>query len=98
MPLVLERLALSNKGFIMTTSSSSFGIKLGRGIGYAAAATVHGACVAATATGQFGADVVAGTSAGYADHSARLAAVRAGQPPARPASIAMKVAKAKATA
>lgn len=100
MPLVLERLALSNKGFLMTTStSSSLGLKLGRGLGYAAAATVHGASVAVTATGQFGADVVAGTAAGYTDHSARLAALRAQTKLVRPASIAIKTAsKAKATA
>ena len=63
------------------TTSSSFGIKLGRGIGYAAAATVHGASVAVTATGKFGADVVTGTSTGYTDHSERLAAIRAGMTP-----------------
>lgn len=71
----------------MTTSSTSFGIKLGRGLGYAAAATVHGAAVAATATGKFGADVVTGTTTGYTDHSARLAAIRAGMP-----KVAHKVA------
>ena len=69
----------------MTTPSSSFGIKLGRGLGYAAAATVHGAAVAATATGKFGADVVTGTTTGYTDHSERLAAIRAGMTKVVPA-------------
>ena len=76
----------------MTTSSTSFGIKLGRGLGYAAAATVHGAAVAATATGKFGADVVTGTTTGYTDHSERLAAIRAGM---TPKLIASKAPKAK---
>ena len=66
----------------------TFATKFGRAIGYSAAATAHGACVAATYTGQFGKDVVAGTSAGYVDHSVRLAELRA---KARPTSIAIQV-------
>lgn len=77
------------------TTSSSFGIKLGRGIGYAAAATVHGAAVAVTATGKFGADVVTGTTVGYSEHSERLAAIRAGMT-SMPTLPAAKAPKAKA--
>lgn len=58
----------------------SIAITIGRGIGYAAAATAHGAIVAANASGQFGKDVITGTQAGYADHSARLAELRANRP------------------
>lgn len=57
-------------------SASSFGIKLGRGIGYTAAAVAHGAAVTVRATGQFGADVVTGTTDGYVEHSERFAALR----------------------
>lgn len=81
----------------MSASSKSFGLTIGRGIGYSAAAVVHGTAVAVKATGQFGADVVAGTTDGYAEHSARLAALRASLPVTRPASIAIK-RSAKATA
>ena len=80
----------------MSTTSKSFALSLGRGIGYTGAAVVHGAVVATRATGKFGADVVTGTTEGYADHSARLAAVRAGM--TAPKSIAIKVTRAKATA
>ena len=57
-------------------NASSFGIKLGRGVGYAAAAVAHGAAVTVRATGQFGADVVTGTTEGYTEHSERFAALR----------------------
>jgi hypothetical protein len=50
---------------------------IGRTIGATAAYTVHAAAVSVKATGRFGADVVLGTSEGYADHSERLAAQRA---------------------
>lgn len=60
----------------MNTTNASLGIKVGRGIGYAAAATAHGAAVAVRATGQFGADIVTGTTDGYVEHSERFAALR----------------------
>lgn len=80
---------------IMTTTSKSFGVSIGRAIGYSAAAVAHGAAVSVKATGQFGADVVAGTTEGYTEHAARFAALRMEVAKARPASIAIK---AKATA
>lgn len=58
----------------------SIAITIGRGIGYAAAATAHGAIVAANSTGQFGKDLATGTTTGYADHKERLAALRAARP------------------
>jgi hypothetical protein len=57
--------------------NASLGIKLGRGIGYTAAAVAHGAAVTVRATGQFGADVVTGTTDGYVEHSERFASLRA---------------------
>ena len=79
----------------MSASSKSFAISLGRGIGYSAAAVAHGAAVSVKATGQFGADVVTGTTEGYAEHAERFASIRAGIAAPRPASIAIKT---KATA
>ena len=68
-------------------------ITIGRAIGSSAAHVVHGTCVAASYTGQFGKDLVAGTASGYVDNAARLADLRA----ARPArSIAITVAAPKA--
>lgn len=85
----------------MSSTSKSFAISLGRGIGYSAAAVAHGAVVATRATGQFGADVVTGTTEGYIEHSERFAAVRAQVAAQRTQSIAINVKrpiKAKATA
>lgn len=83
----------------MTTTSKSFGVSIGRAIGYSAAAVAHGAAVSVKATGQFGADVITGTTEGYGEHAERFAAiraqVRASRPAPRPASIAIKT---KATA
>lgn len=76
----------------------SLAITIGRGIGYAAAATAHGAIVAANASGQFGKDVIAGTQAGYADHSARLAELRANRPVAQAIAIEPVAPKARRTA
>ena len=59
---------------------ASFGTSLGRGIARVAATTVHAGAVTWTATGRFGDDVVDGYTAGYAEHSARLQAIRAGMP------------------
>lgn len=79
----------------MTTSTRSLGVSIGRGIGYSAAAVAHAAAVSVKATGQFGADVVTGTTEGYVEHSERFAALRAQAAKARPASIAIKTTKAK---
>ena len=81
----------------MSASSKSFAISLGRGIGYSAAAVAHGAAVSVKATGQFGADVVTGTTEGYVEHSERFAAIRAQVTAQRTKSIAISV-KRKATA
>ena len=81
------------------TTSTSFGVSIGRAIGYSAAAVAHGAACSVKATGQFGADVVAGTTTGYVEHSERFAALRKEANAARPAprSIAIKTrATAKA--
>lgn len=69
----------------------SVGNTIGRAIGYTAAATVNAAVVTAKATGRFGEDVVLGTTTGYAEHSARFAALRAEIAAQRPASIAITV-------
>lgn len=80
-------------------SKASIGIKLGRAVGYTGAAIAHGAISATKATGRFGEDVLVGTSAGYSEHSARLAAVRAQIAAERPASIAIVVKpRSRATA
>lgn len=55
----------------------TFALTLGRGIGRAAATVVHAACVSASYTGDFGKDVLEGTTTGYVDNAARLAAARA---------------------
>lgn len=74
----------------------SFGNTLGRGVGRSAATLVHAASVAASATGQFGTDLSAGTVQAYDEHSARLATIRKG---AAPRSIKMAVKpRNKATA
>lgn len=67
----------------------TFAISLGRAIGATASYTVHSACVLATATGRFGEDIAIGTTTGYVEHSARLAAIRAHATAERPASIAL---------
>jgi hypothetical protein len=83
----------------MSTTSKSFAVSIGRGIGYSAAAVAHGAAVSVKATGQFGADVVAGTTEGYIEHSERFAAIRAQVAGQRTKSIAINVKRqAKATA
>ncbi len=55
----------------------SIATSIGRGIGYTGAVAVHAAKASVTHTGRFGAEVLAGTQAGYSEHSARLAAQRA---------------------
>lgn len=62
----------------------SLGNSIGRGLGRAAATTVHAAHVIVSATGQFGKDLVDGTSSAYEEHSDRLARIRAGQTPRSP--------------
>lgn len=73
----------------MTTSSKSFGLSIGRALGYTGAAVAHGAIATAKATGRFGEDVLIGTTTGYIEHSARLAGLRLAAANARPASIAI---------
>jgi len=73
----------------------SFGTSVGRTIGASAAYVGHAAVVATKATGTFGADIASGTAAGYAEHSARLAAQRAGVERKAPLK---RVIRAKATA
>lgn len=75
----------------MTTSSNSksFGLTIGRALGYTGAAIAHGAITTAKATGRFGEDVLVGTTTGYTEHSARLAGLRLAAANARPASIAI---------
>lgn len=63
---------------------------IGRTIGRVAATSVHAAVVGAQYTGHFGADLAAGTSAGYVDHTERLAAKRAARNAER-GSIAVQV-------
>lgn len=70
-------------------------IKLGRAVGYSAAAVAHGACVAASYTGQFGSDLVSSTASSYASNTERLAAQRA-QFKAKPLSIKVSTVRAKA--
>lgn len=81
----------------MTTSTSTFGLTIGRAIGRSTATIAHGACVAASYTGQFGKDVASGTVTAHVEHSARFAAIRAGAVAQRPISVAI-VPKRKATA
>lgn len=69
-------------------------ITIGRAIGSSAAHVAHGACVAASYSGQFGKDLASGTSAGYTDNALRLAAAREAARKARPASIAIKMTPA----
>lgn len=57
----------------MSTSNTSFGIKVGRALGTAAAYGVHGAIKGAQLTGQFGKDVAAGAGQSYAEKTAALA-------------------------
>ena len=76
------------------STSSTFGRKLGHGIGRAAATTAHGAYVAVSYTGRFGADVIEGTSESYTGHSERLAAQRAAM--RSHGSIAMTITPRKA--
>ena len=58
------------------SASTTFGRSIGAAIGKSAAYAAHGAITAASYTGRFGADVVAGTSEGYSTKAAELAARR----------------------
>ena len=82
----------------MTTRTSTFGMSIGRAIGYTRAASVHAGSVAITYTGNFGADVATGANAAYVEHSARLAALRLATAGARPTSIAITPRRVRATA
>lgn len=66
---------------------------LGRAAGYTGALAVHAAKCTVAGTGAFGRDVVAGTQAGYAEHSLRLAAQRAAASAAAFTPPAIKVVK-----
>ena len=68
--------------FTMTVGTS-----VGSFIGSSAAYAAHAAVRGAEMTGRFGADVVAGTQAGYSVKSAELAARRAGAAQARLAAL-----------
>ena len=74
------------------------GNKIGRAIGYTAAATVNASIVAAKATGRFGQEVIDGTAEGYAEHSARFAAQRELVYGHNTIAVAVVKRKAKATA
>lgn len=60
------------------TTNTTIGTTIGRAIGASAAYVGHGAIQAASYTGQFGRDVVAGTREGYQAKASELAAARAG--------------------
>lgn len=59
---------------------ASISTTLGRGIARIAATTVHAGAVTWHATGRAGNDFAEGYTDGYAEHSARLQAIRAGMP------------------
>ena len=59
------------------SASNTIGATLGSFVGKSAAYGVHGVVRVAVGTGRFGADVVAGASAGYTSKAAELAAARA---------------------
>lgn len=56
--------------------ATSFGHKLGRGLGVVGALALEGAVRGATGLGQFGADVVDGAELGYAERHAQLLVTR----------------------
>lgn len=58
------------------SASNTIGATLGSFVGKTAAYGVHGALRVAVGTGRFGADVVGGAVAGYADKAEELRAVR----------------------
>jgi hypothetical protein len=67
--------------------TTSFGNKLGRGIGVLGALAVEGTVRGATGLGAFGADVVNGAEVGYAEKHAALLVTRAAAAKARDARI-----------
>lgn len=58
------------------STSTTFGTTIGSAIGKGAAYIGHGAVLSVQATGRFGADVVAGSSAAYTAKAAELKARR----------------------
>ena len=58
------------------STSATFGTTIGSAIGKGAAYAVHGVALSAQATGRFGADAVAGSSAAYTAKAAELKARR----------------------
>lgn len=71
----------------------SAGSMVGKFIGNTAAYAVHGATVAVTATGKFGADVVESTGTQYAVKSVELAAKRDAAVTSLPPQRKLKAAK-----
>ena len=67
----------------------TIGITIGRAVGRSAATIVHAGAVAATYTGQLGADLATGTVLAYGEHSARLATLRLAALQQRTQSIAI---------
>lgn len=72
----------------MTTTT--FGAAIGSALGKSAAYAAHGAISAGRYTGQFGADLVAGTREGYATKSAELAERRAQLVAQAPVAVRVK--------
>ena len=60
----------------MTSNTNTLGTSCGRALGSSAAHTGHFVAMALTASGRFGADLVTGASAGYADTAALRKAQR----------------------
>lgn len=60
----------------MTATTKTIGFTLGTALGAGAAYAAHGAIRAAQGTGRFGQDVLSGTTSGYQNKAAQLAAAR----------------------
>ncbi|MBS0453980.1 MAG: hypothetical protein JSS14_21980 [Proteobacteria bacterium] len=83
----------------MTQVTKSIGFTLGSALGKGAAYAGHAAIRTAQGTGRFGQDVLSGTTAGYAEKSAQLAAARQQILESRQAPVSIKPrAKKLATA
>jgi hypothetical protein len=81
------------------STSTTFGTTIGSALGKSAAYAVHGVALSAQATGRFGADVVAGSSAAYTAKAAELkarreAAIAAHRAQAQAVPVAVKRGKA----
>lgn len=84
----------------MTTSTTvSFGTRVGSALGKSAAYTAHGAIRVAQGTGRFGQDIASGAQTGYALKAQELAVRREQIAAERQAPIAITVsARKRATA